>query len=682
MKKNVSKRNIFKEGKVMRKFLMSSVCVLTLGVSGAHAQSMDYGSLQELFGEPVTTSANGSPMRQSDVPMDMTIISRDDIAKYPAREIPDILRHYAGVSVRQNGATDYSVGLRGYNQPGAERILVLVNGRQVYQDYYGLVNWSAIPVQIDEIQQIEIVKGPNTALFGFNAISGVVNIVTLHPIYDDLDQVQVTGGMNMFHQGNGVYTLQEEGKWGLRVSGSFSSIDDEDRVTPNPAEVGNVPFRDTSISQDFNADLAVNLNDSTQMRFEGSVGNARENIMTAFYDGGVRDEKFQGIKATVSSDTDYGIIEATLYNNSSESTYYGATTNFLFDNVVTVAQISDTFKIGTDHTFRIAGEYRDNQVDHTLGTTVLGTTALHISSLSGLWYWNATDALSTSLAVRYDHVQADFDPSAVAQVAFAANNGLLTGNPFSNDEYNNRYDEFGYNFGLAYKVTDVDTIRFTAAKGVDLPSGFELGVQATNIAFGDPNTDVSDVHDFQIGYERSVADINGSVKVNTFYQRINELQGFAARNRTASATTTGGIGDSEAYGIDLTVEGETESNIRWGVNYTYTRVDDDISTSLDYEDLNSEHMVNAHIGYSPNEQWDYDLFASYESSFTSERNFNTTNTYPDISPDVILDARIAYKPADKWTVSLNGQALLGDNEQSSYGANSDTQLFLRAKYDF
>ncbi len=119
-----------------------------------------------------------------------------------------------------------------------------------------------------------------------------------------------------------------------------------------------------------------------------------------------------------------------------------------------------------------------------------------------------------------------------------------------------------------------------------------------------------------------------------------------------------------------------------GVNYTYANVEEDISTTVDYEDLNSDHIFNANIGYSPNEAWDYDLFASYQSDFSSLRDYNGANVNFDVDPDVILDARISYKPIEKLTVSLNGQALFGENEQSSYGEETDTQVFLKAKYDF
>jgi outer membrane receptor for ferrienterochelin and colicins len=160
----------------------------------ARAQSIDYTGLQAIYEEPITTSANGSPQRQSEVPLNMEIVTADDIARSGARTIPEILRFLPGINVTQKTFGQTELSVRGYNQNNTERILVLVNGRQVYTDFFGQVVWDNIPVEISEIKQIEVVKGPNTALFGFNAVSGVVNIITVNPLYDDLKVLEARAG--------------------------------------------------------------------------------------------------------------------------------------------------------------------------------------------------------------------------------------------------------------------------------------------------------------------------------------------------------------------------------------------------------------------------------------------------------------------------------------------------------
>jgi iron complex outermembrane receptor protein len=110
------------------------------------------------------------------------------------------------------------VAVRGYNQPGAPRLLVLINGRQVYLDHYGLVAWSTLPVQLAEIQQIEVVRGPNSALFGFNAAAGVINIVTTNPLTDSVNSASVSFGNDGQKNGSLVGTTRVGDRIGLRLS--------------------------------------------------------------------------------------------------------------------------------------------------------------------------------------------------------------------------------------------------------------------------------------------------------------------------------------------------------------------------------------------------------------------------------------------------------------------------------
>jgi outer membrane receptor for ferrienterochelin and colicins len=146
------------------------LCILA-SATAASAQSIDYGAMEQLFNEPVTTSATGSPQRATEAPADMQIISADDIRRSGEVTLPGLLQRVAGIDVLNFSAGQSDVNVRGYDQVSSPRLLVLINGRQVYLDHYGLTVWATLPVQLDEIRQIEVVKGPNSALFGFNAVS-------------------------------------------------------------------------------------------------------------------------------------------------------------------------------------------------------------------------------------------------------------------------------------------------------------------------------------------------------------------------------------------------------------------------------------------------------------------------------------------------------------------------------
>jgi outer membrane receptor for ferrienterochelin and colicins len=95
--------------------LRTGVCFLIGMMTGANvsAQSLDYRAMEQLFGEPVTASATGKPQRQSDAPVNMEIITQDDIRRSGATSIPDVLQFVQGVDVRRTGMAGVDVGIRG-----------------------------------------------------------------------------------------------------------------------------------------------------------------------------------------------------------------------------------------------------------------------------------------------------------------------------------------------------------------------------------------------------------------------------------------------------------------------------------------------------------------------------------------------------------------------------------------
>jgi len=203
-----------------------TIAVVTVLSTGPRAQELDYGTLEQVFHEPVTTSATGQPQRASEAPVNMTIVTQDDIRRSGATTIPDVLQYVAGVDIRRYGIADAEVGIRGYNAAYNPRLLVLVNGRQVYSDDYGRVFWPTIPVQLAEIRQIEVIEGPNSALYGFNAVSGVINIITYNPLHDRINTVTLQGGTQHYWGGSAVATGQIEDRAGLRISvGGYQAQD-------------------------------------------------------------------------------------------------------------------------------------------------------------------------------------------------------------------------------------------------------------------------------------------------------------------------------------------------------------------------------------------------------------------------------------------------------------------------
>ncbi len=130
----------------------------------------------------------------SEAPSNVYVITDEDIRQSGAIDIPTILRRVPGLEIIQMTGAKFEVSARGNNQPRANKILVLIDGRSVYLDVQGEVRWKTFPISLAEIKRIEILKGPASVLYGFNAFDGVINIITKNPQEINGSIVQVGGG--------------------------------------------------------------------------------------------------------------------------------------------------------------------------------------------------------------------------------------------------------------------------------------------------------------------------------------------------------------------------------------------------------------------------------------------------------------------------------------------------------
>ncbi|MCG7990276.1 MAG: TonB-dependent receptor [Candidatus Thiodiazotropha lotti] len=127
---------------------------------------------------PVVLSATRLSQSQSDTPTAMTVIDRKMIQASTALNIPDLLRLVPGFTVGFYAGSRATVTYHGHADEYARDMQVLINGRSIYDPVYGGIPWSEIPLSLDEILRIEVIRGPNAAAYGSNSYAGVINIVT------------------------------------------------------------------------------------------------------------------------------------------------------------------------------------------------------------------------------------------------------------------------------------------------------------------------------------------------------------------------------------------------------------------------------------------------------------------------------------------------------------------------
>lgn len=159
-------------------FLWAFAVAAAYGDPASTPQDLTQLSIEELMQiEVVTASKKAQPVR--DVPASVYVITAEDIHRMGATSIPEVLRLVPGVHVGIIDASKWAVAVRGFNGRYSNKLLVLIDGRSIYTPFFSGVYWDAQPpLFLQDIERIEVIRGPGAALWGANAVNGVINIIT------------------------------------------------------------------------------------------------------------------------------------------------------------------------------------------------------------------------------------------------------------------------------------------------------------------------------------------------------------------------------------------------------------------------------------------------------------------------------------------------------------------------
>jgi iron complex outermembrane receptor protein len=181
---------------MQRYILPGFVCVFLAQFGMAEeAPSLPFSETNDL---PMVLSATRLQQSLFDAPAAVTVIDHQMIEQSGIREIPELLRLVPGMVVGYESGSEAFVSHHGTSADLARRMQVLVDGRSIYQPLLASVDWIGLPLDIRDIERIEVIRGPNAASYGVNSFFAVVNIITRHP-------ADVTGETVSYRRGeNGI----------------------------------------------------------------------------------------------------------------------------------------------------------------------------------------------------------------------------------------------------------------------------------------------------------------------------------------------------------------------------------------------------------------------------------------------------------------------------------------------
>ena len=163
--------------------------------------------------------------RIEDAPAAISVITERNIRRESNTNLGDYMKAIKGVDFTQSGVDSYNLSARGFNSSFSSRLLTLTDGRMANVPSLRLIAYNVIPVTMDDVQQIEVVLGPSSALYGPNAHSGVLNIITKPPRYSDPLVLNFQAGDRNLRKFS-ARVAKSWKHWGFKVSGAYLEADD------------------------------------------------------------------------------------------------------------------------------------------------------------------------------------------------------------------------------------------------------------------------------------------------------------------------------------------------------------------------------------------------------------------------------------------------------------------------
>jgi outer membrane receptor protein involved in Fe transport len=250
------------------------------------------------YEETVVVSGSRAQEKLVNTPVTMTVIGPRQIESATSQNFAELLRTVPGLNITQTSARDINVTSRAATGTLATGELALLDGRSLYQDFFGFVMWDFLPVNLNEIKQIEVIRGPASAVWGANALYGVINVITKSP--REMQGTTATLGVGAFERTggedagslwyvSGTHASAINDRWAFKLSAGGYVQDPLSRPTgfiPGSPKTPTAPngtpypaYTNTGTSQPkFDGRLDYDYEDGRQLSFTGGVSGT-EGIM-------------------------------------------------------------------------------------------------------------------------------------------------------------------------------------------------------------------------------------------------------------------------------------------------------------------------------------------------------------------------------------------------------------------
>ena len=573
-------------------------------------QDLSRLSLEQLA-EVEVTSVSRRPEALADAAAAVYVISADDIRRSGATSLPEVLRLAPNLNVQRVNSVDYAISARGFNGfETSNKLLVLVDGRSIYSTLSSGVFWDANAVMLQDIERIEVVSGPGGALYGSNAMNGVINIIT-RPAQDTVGSLVVAGAGNeettfaLRHGGR----LGASGAWRAYVTGS--TRDDSLRLTGGDA-----------------TDAAETLQGGARLDWTAGA-NALTLQGDAFDNQVAVNEDFSGTQTRVRGHNVLGRWARPLAGGAFQAqAYYD---RFERDEPGSLEE-SDTWDLSVQQAFErgrhqmvFGAGYRTVQSGFRPApggafldpqTLRLGLTNVFVQDQVAL-----TDSLTLTLGAKYED------------------------NSFSGDE-------FLPNIRLGWSRPGGDLVWAAISRASRTPNRIERGLTLPGFLVGGTFQSET-LTAYEVGY-RATPTPRASFSVSAFYNVYDDLRTTSLNPVTTFPLSFTNAGAGHDWGVEAW--GSYDVTDRWRMSAGLSTLEKDFSAPASALDISGL----ASVGDDPA----YQLLVRSQSRITDRLDLDlrlrAVGELKTVDSYVEADARLGWRLTDTLELSVTGQNLLED----------------------
>ncbi|HEX5426384.1 MAG TPA: TonB-dependent receptor [Candidatus Acidoferrales bacterium] len=632
-------------------------------------------SLEQLGNVQVTTVSK-EPEEVWKTAAAIYVLTGDDIRRSGATTIPDALRLVPGVEVAQIDSDHWAVGIRGFGSEFSKSVLVLIDGRSVYSPLFSGVYWNVQNVMLEDVDRIEVIRGPGGTIWGANAVNGVINIITKNAKDTHGGLVSLAGGD--VNQGTGAFRYGGgSDRFDFRVYGlAFGRAEEyhPDHSSFDEWQMGQGGFR---------TDTQINSRDTLTIQGDMYKGYDGERVAISFYTPPSVENLDEAHNVTggnllghwhrqIDGDSDFEL-----------QAYYDRTSRLS-------PQLDDI-----RNTYDVDFLYHRN----------LGGRQHILLGAGGRWSADNISSHFTTLSfVPNEETDSIYSWFLQDQISIVPDRlSLVLGSKFEHNNYSGF--EVQPNARLIWTPNDHESFWAAVTRAVRTPSRLDQDLQLTDFlaanpplflrVLGNPDFKSEQLLGTEAGYRRSLQD-KLYVDVAFFYNDYGDLYGYGAPSIVVEPTPPPPHGVVEIPLANATAGDTTGFEIApdwkpfdwWELRGSYSYLHLDVHDRAGIAGALNDLITASDNGSSPHHQIDVQSLTNLPKHFALDLTYRYVSALPaqtsvPAGPTVgaysTADAHFAWRPVSNLEFSLVGQNLL-QPEHAEFGGDDGPLVGIRRSF--